>query len=70
MEENTSLHTECAHKPSPGCVEPVSRTELLLGEDNMQRLFNARVARIRYRRCRRIHCRSTGSRGRWNTGSD
>ena len=44
MEENTSLHTECAHKPRPAVLNQFSRTELLLGEDNMQRLFNARVA--------------------------
>ena len=39
MEENTSLHTECAHKPRPAVLNQFSRTELLLGEDNMQRLF-------------------------------
>lgn len=44
MEENTSLHTECAHKPRPAVLNQFSRTELLLGEDNMQRLFSARVA--------------------------
>lgn len=44
MEENTSLHTECANKPRPAVLNQFSRTELLLGEDNMQRLFNARVA--------------------------
>ena len=44
MEENTSLHTECAHKPRQAVLNQLSRTELLLGEDNMQRLFNARVA--------------------------
>ena len=44
MEESTSLHTECAHKPHPAVLNQFSRTELLLGEDNMQRLFNARVA--------------------------
>ena len=44
MEESTSLHTECAHKPHPAVLNQFSRTELLLGDDNMQRLFNARVA--------------------------
>ena len=37
MEESTSLHTECAHKPHPAVLNQFSRT---------------------------------GSRGRWNTGSD
>ena len=63
MEENTSLHTECAHKPRPAVLNQFSRTELLLGEDNMQRLFNARVAVFGIGG-------STVSRGRWNTGSD
>ena len=44
MEENTSLYTECANEPRPAVLNQFSRTELLLGEDNMQRLFNARVA--------------------------
>ena len=30
MEENTSLHTECAHKPRPAVLNQFSRTELLL----------------------------------------
>lgn len=70
MEENTSLHTECAHKPRPAVLNQFSRTELLLGEDNMQRLFSARVAVFWNRWRWRIYRRSTGACGRWNTGSD
>ena len=39
MEENTSLHTECAHKPRPAVLNQFSRTELLLGEDNNTSIF-------------------------------
>mgnify|MGYP000830261323 CR=1 FL=1 len=44
MEESTSLHTECAHKPHPAVLNQFSRTELLFGKEAMEKLAGSRVA--------------------------